>query len=111
MGHKHDYLNLEAFCNFHNVVVVAAAAAAAADDADADADADADCAAVPAVSVAVAVAVGAAAAVDDVAVAAAVEEACPVLDRRLEYLGPLVPRLEEIFFGRSLSYVDHEVAK
>ena len=58
-----------------------------------------------AVAVAVAVVVAAA------AVAAAVEEACPVLDRRLDYLGPLVLRLEEIFFGRSLSYVDHEVAK
>ena len=88
MGHKHDFLDLEAFCNFHNVVVVVVVVAAA----------DVDDAVVAAVAVVV-------------VAAAAVEEACPVLDRRLEYLGPLVLRLEEIFFGRSLPYVDHEVAK
>ena len=107
MGHKHDFLDLEAFCNFRNFVVVAVAVAAA----------DVDDAAVAAVTVAVAVAVDVVAAgavavgVVAAAVAVAVEEACPVLDRRLQHLGPLVLKLEEIFFGRSLPYVDHEVAK
>ena len=116
MGHKHNFLDLEAFCNFHNVVVVVVAVAAA-DVVVVVAAADVDEAAVAAVDVAVAVDVvvvaAAAAAVGGVAaaVAVAVEEACPVLDRRLEYLGPLVLRLEETFFGRSLPYVDHEVAK
>ncbi len=97
MGHKHDYLDLEVFCNFHNVVVVVVVAAAAVD---------------AAVGVVVAAAAAAAAAVDvDVDVAVAVEQARSVLDRRLEYLGLLVLRWEEIFFGRSLPYVDHEVAK
>ena len=105
MGHKHDYLDLEVFCNSHNVVaaaavvvvvVVAAAAAAVV---------------VVVVVAAAAVDVAVAAAAAAVAVDVAVEEACFVLDRRLEHLGPLILRWEEIFFGRSLPYVDHEVVK
>ena len=99
MGHKHDYLDLEVFCNFHNVVAAAAVVVVVV---------------VVAAAAAVAVAVAVDVAVDvDVAaaVAVAVEEACFVLDRRLEHLGPLILRWEEIFFGRSLPYVDHEVVK
>ena len=103
MGHKHDFLDLEAFCNFHNVVVVVVVVAAA--------DVDDAVAVVVVAAAAAAAAVGGVAAAAAVAAAVAVEEACPVLDRRLEYLGPLVLRLEEIVFGRSLPYVDHEVAK
>ena len=126
MGHKHDYLHLEAFCRFHNVVVHDVVGAVVDDDVVGAVDVEAvvavdveavvavDVEAVVAVDVevvvaAVVVVVAAAAAV--VAVAVAVEEACPVLDRKLQYLGPLSPKWEEIFFGRSLPYVDHEAAK
>ena len=116
LGHKHDFLDLEAFCNSHDVVVVVVAVAAADVDVDdaAVAAVAVDVAVVVVVAAAAAAAVGgvaAAVAVGGVAAAAAVDEACPVVDHRLEHSGPLVLRLEEIFFGRSLPYVDHEVAK
>ena len=128
MGHKHDYLHLEAFCKIHNVVVddvVGAVDVEVEVDVEVAVDVEVEvvvavavavaavAVAVAAVAVAVAVAVAAAVVVVVAAAAAAVavEEACPVLDRKLQYLGPLTPRWEEIFFGRSLPYVDHEAAK
>ena len=101
MGHKHDYSHPEAFCKFHKVVV-----------ADVVGAVDVDIAVAVVVVVAAAAAAAAAAAVVVVvaAVAAAVEEACPALDRKLQYLGPLTPRWEETSFDRSLPYVDHEAA-
>ena len=109
MGHTHDYLDQEAFCKLHNVVVDAVGAV----DVDVVVAADAVVAvAAVAVAAADAAVVGVVGVVVVVVVAAAaVEEACPVVDRKLQYLDPLTPRLEETFVGRSLPYVDHEAAK